>query len=354
MAGLPLLYTTPSDKVYLKAYFPTRRLQLTNVFSQILATRHYFKELRLQQFRGLQAIIRLGSFSAAARQLGLTKASVWQQVRALEEEFGCRLIEAVGRRAQPTEDGMRLASLSSPLVEGFDSIKSAFEAERASIAPSLSVATTPSCLAHELRHTVLKVRTAFPDAQLTFQDRNSPAAIELLENSEADIAVAARFEEWPQKPKLDFLLLTEHPFAVVAPEGHPLMKLRNLKLVDLRNHPLLLPGPSANCRPRLESVLRRERIWNDLKVVLECNFPTGLLEYVDARLGVAITPVPTSFFRDARSLPARVPGRQTMVRSLSSLLGSEPVYLIRRRGWVETPLARFFRETLVGKGVKHP
>jgi molybdate transport repressor ModE-like protein len=98
-----------------------------------VATRHYFKELRLQQFRGLQAIIRLGSFSAAARQLGLTKASVWQQVRALEEEFGCRLIEAIGRRAQPTPDGIRLARLSSPLVEGFDSIKSAFEAERASM-----------------------------------------------------------------------------------------------------------------------------------------------------------------------------------------------------------------------------
>ena len=57
----------------------------------MMAERHYFKELRLQQFRGLQAIIRLGSFSAAARDLGLTKASVWQQVRALEEEFGCKL-----------------------------------------------------------------------------------------------------------------------------------------------------------------------------------------------------------------------------------------------------------------------
>jgi DNA-binding transcriptional LysR family regulator len=249
---------------------------------------------------------------------------------------------------------MRLSRMSSPLVEGFDSIKSAFEAERAAIGPSLAVATTPSCLAHELRQTVLKLRTAFPDAQLTFQDRNSPAAIELLENNEADVAVAARFEEWPPKPKLDFLLLTEHPFAVVAPESHPLMKSRNLKLADLRNHPLLLPGPAANCRPRLEAVLRRKRIWDDLKVVLECNFPTGLLEYVDARLGVAITPVPASFLRDAGAHPARVPGRQTMVRSISSLLGSEPVYFIRRTGWVETPLARFFRETLFGKAANLP
>ena len=311
-----------------------------------MAERHYFKELRLQQFRGLHAVVRLGSFSAAARDLGLTKASVWQQVRALEEAFGCKLIESLGRRAQPTPDGLRLARLSSPLVEGFDSIKAAFTAERAEVSSALSVATTPSCLAHELRGAVLKVRDAFPQAQLTFQDRNSPAAIELLENGDADIAVAARFEEWPQKPKLDFLPLTEHPFAVVAPEGHPLMTSRKLKLAQLRDHPLLLPGPAANCRPRLEAVLKRERIWNDLQVVLECNFPTGLLEYVDARLGVAVTPVPASFFKGDALGPSRVPGRQTMVRSLCSLIGSEPVYFIRRRGWVETPVALFFREAL--------
>ena len=319
-----------------------------------MASRHYFKELRLQQFRGLQEIIRLGTFSAAARELGLTKASVWQQVRALEEEFGCKLIESIGRRAQPTPDGLRLAHLSSPLVEGFDSIKSAFKAARSEFGASLSVATTPSCLAHELRGAVLKVRSAFPDAQLTFQDRNSPAALELLENNEADIAVAARFEEWPQNPNLDFLLLTEHPFAVVAPAGHPLMTSRNLKLSDFRTHPLLLPGPAANCRPRLESVLKRERIWNNLTVVLECNFPTGLLEYVDSGLGVAITPVPGSFFKEGMRTPSRVPGRQTMVRSLSSMLGSEPVYFVRRRGWLETPLACLFRETLFQRSAKQP
>ncbi len=318
----------------------------------MMAERHYFKELRLQQFRGLQAIIRLGSFSAAARDLGLTKASVWQQVRALEEEFGCKLVESLGRRAQPTLDGLRLARLSSPLVEGFDSIKAAFTAEQSQVGASLSVATTPSCLAHELRGTVLKVRDAFPQAQLTFQDRNSPAAIELLESGEADIAVAARFEEWPQKPKLDFLPLTEHPFAVVAPESHPLMTSRKLKLNQLLDHPLLLPGPAANCRPRLEAVLKRERIWNKLQVVLECNFPTGLLEYVDARLGVAVTPVPASFFKGNALGPSRVPGRQTMVRSLSSLIGSEPVYFIRRRGWVETPIALFFRDALFRNNVQ--
>ena len=112
-----------------------------------MAERHYFKELRLQQFRGLQAIIRLGSFSAAARDLGLTKASVWQQVRALEEEFGCKLVESLGRKAQPTPEGLRLARLSSPLVEGFDSLKKVFHDEHGKAERHLRMAAPATVVA---------------------------------------------------------------------------------------------------------------------------------------------------------------------------------------------------------------
>ncbi|NBP46419.1 MAG: LysR family transcriptional regulator, partial [Betaproteobacteria bacterium] len=171
---------------------------------------------------GLLAVIRSGSFSTASRELQLTKASVWQQVRALEEEFACVLLESVGRRLRPTESGLRLAQLATPLVEGFDSIKEAFAADLANAKASLSIATTPSCLAHELPKAVKATQKQFPDAHLTLHDRNSPATLELLSSGEADLAVAARFEEWPAIASLDFLPLTEHPFVLGAPaEWHP-------------------------------------------------------------------------------------------------------------------------------------
>jgi molybdate transport repressor ModE-like protein len=303
--------------------------------------RHYFKELRLQQFRGLVAVARSGSFAASARELGLTKASVWQQVRALEEEFGCPLIEALGRKVRPTREGMRLVALTAPLVEGFDSIKEAFNAELQQAPAALSVATTPFCLAYELRDAVRATREAFPQAQLTLFDRNSPDAIALLESGDAQIAVAARFEEWPSKPTLDFQLLNEHPFALGAPAGHPLLLQPQLQLSDLRNYPLLLPGPNANCRPRLERLLRQAGVWEQLSVVLECGFPGSLLEYVEAGLGITLTPVPPSL------LQSPLPGKRTALRNLQSLLGTEPVFLIRRRGWMETPIASFFQKTLL-------
>ncbi|MEY5025629.1 MAG: hypothetical protein RLZZ244_1157 [Verrucomicrobiota bacterium] len=310
--------------------------------------RQYFKELRLQQFRGLLAVVRSGSFSVAAKELQLTKASVWQQVRALEEEFQCDLLETNGRKITATPQGLRLAQLAAPLVEGFDSIKAAFAADLAQLPAALSVATTPYCLAYELRGAIDQLRTLFPKAHLTFHDRNSPAAIEMLESGDADIAVAARFAEWPDKPGLDFLPLSQHPFALAAPPEHPLLSQTALQLSDLAPFPLLLPGPTANCRPHLENLLRQAGLWERLNLVLECSFPGSLFEYVGAGLGIAVTPVPPALLRHGHPLGiAPLAGRHTVLRDLSELLGFEPVFLIRRKGWIETPIGAAFRRAVL-------
>ena len=277
----------------------------------------------------------------------MTNSSIWQQVRASEEEFGCALLERAGRRVPHTVQGLRSAELITPLGEGFDSIKEAFCADLPKFPAELSVATTPGGLTYELRSAIKAVRTQFPAGHLTFQEWNSPAAIDLLESGAVDVAVAARFEEWPQKSALELIPFTEHPFALAAPAGHPLLEAPEVRLSDLANDPLLLPGPKANCRPRLERLLRGEGVWERLHIVLESTFPSRLLEYVEAGLGVTVTPVPSALLREARHGRSQLKGRQTVLRDLSALLGKEPLFYVRRRGWHETPIAVAFRTAIL-------
>jgi DNA-binding transcriptional LysR family regulator len=254
----------------------------------------------------------------------------------------------MGRTARATEEGLRLAKLCAPLVEGFDSLKNSFAADREET--PLSVATSPGCLTYELRGAIENIRVRFPSTHLIFHDRNSPAAIDLVEAGTADVAVAARFDDWPAKASLDFLPLTQHPFALAAPKGHPLLKKRQIQLSDLVDHPLLLPGPTANCRPRLERMLRSELRWDRLRIVLECSFPSSLLEYVGTGLGIAITPVPSALIGPHPNRPPSPQNRlpsAVVLRDLSPILGSEPIFYIRRRGWNESPVARAFRESLL-------
>src|SRR5688572_18249364 len=131
------------------------------------SSRHYYKELRLQQFRGLVALARWQTFSAAAAALGLTRASVWQQVRALEQELSSTLVRTRGHRVELTDAGHKLVEMVAPLVAGFDSVKSSFAAIQDSLPQTLVIATAPTFIVYELHAPVSRVNSLYPKLHLT-------------------------------------------------------------------------------------------------------------------------------------------------------------------------------------------
>ena len=66
------------------------------------------RSLNLDQLRTLMEVVLLGNFSAAARRLNLTQPAVSLQIRELEQRFGVRLVERMGRRAHATAPGRDL------------------------------------------------------------------------------------------------------------------------------------------------------------------------------------------------------------------------------------------------------
>ena len=66
------------------------------------------RRLSLDQLHAVVEVVRLGSFSAAARNLNLTQPAVSLQVRELEERLGLKLVERIGKRAYATAAGAEL------------------------------------------------------------------------------------------------------------------------------------------------------------------------------------------------------------------------------------------------------
>jgi DNA-binding transcriptional LysR family regulator len=73
----------------------------------------------------LMAVIRLGSFAAAARELHVDPSSVSRTVAALESELGARLFHRNTRKLAMTEAGAALALRLGPLLEELEQIRHA-------------------------------------------------------------------------------------------------------------------------------------------------------------------------------------------------------------------------------------
>jgi DNA-binding transcriptional LysR family regulator len=99
----------------------------------------YLMEVHL--LRTFVAVARLGSFSAAAAELGYTQAAVSQQVAALENDLKTRLLNR--RPVKPTEAGVRLLEHAEPILLRLDAARADVARMTSAPAATLVVGVTP-------------------------------------------------------------------------------------------------------------------------------------------------------------------------------------------------------------------
>ena len=83
---------------------------------------HNEREVPLASLRAFEAAARLGGFTRAAIELGLTQSAVSRHVRALEDRFGARLFTRHGRSVALTDAGRDYAQ---SVAEAFRLLRSA-------------------------------------------------------------------------------------------------------------------------------------------------------------------------------------------------------------------------------------
>jgi DNA-binding transcriptional LysR family regulator len=298
--------------------------------------RRYFKEMRLQQLRGLCELARRGSFAAAASALRISRPAIWQQIRALEQEFDATLVQRRGRKAELTEDGRLLLEIVSPLVASFAGVRTAFQDRKDRLVRHLVVATTASLLANELRQPLREYRQRYANVQLTVMDRPSPGGMAMLEEGQADLAILAYLDEERRHPLMEYEPLFAKTFVLACRRDHPLAQRRTLRLPDLLRYPLVLASAGSTSRRRVDRVLREHGLLNDCQIALDTTNGALLTNYVELGLGISVLP-----------LSEQHPARRTLhVRSLARWFGAEATAIVRRKGEPELSHVAGFRETI--------
>jgi LysR family glycine cleavage system transcriptional activator len=185
----------------------------------------------LNALRAFEAVARHSSFARAAEELHVTKAAVAQQVRALEQDVGARLVERKGRGLQLTESG---SAGAGALAEGFELIAKAARAMREGGGRRfLVINSTPSFAATWLVGRIGKFKARHPETDVLI-DANP--IDEALESGMADALIRWGAGEFPGLAAT--LMFKEDVFPVCAPKliagDHPLRSPE-----DLSRHTLL-------------------------------------------------------------------------------------------------------------------
>ncbi|MDZ4173274.1 MAG: LysR substrate-binding domain-containing protein [Hydrogenophaga sp.] len=126
-------------------YFQTGNKRLTNVSPELAATRlRQYREAHALDANALELFARVveaGSFSRAARQLGLTRAAISRRVAAMEQLVGQPLLARTTRSLGLTESGRALAARARAVREAADAARLVLRKESDTLQGRLRITT---------------------------------------------------------------------------------------------------------------------------------------------------------------------------------------------------------------------
>lgn len=133
------------------------------------------RDLPLNALRAFESAARLGGFSAAAAEMGVSPGAVTAQVRALEAAVGAALFDRTARGVRLTEAGARAAP---GLTAAFDRLRAAMADLRgAGPRQVVHVATLPALAQLWLAPRLAALRDALPDVTLSVTAVETPPAV---------------------------------------------------------------------------------------------------------------------------------------------------------------------------------
>lgn len=208
----------------------------------------------LSQLRYFDAVARHGSFSAAARALGITQPGLTKAVRRLEASLDCNLFRRLARGVALTEQGEALLRHANQLnVQLLDAREEVRALSRGAIG-CIRIGAGPSWLTSALPGIVAKMAADYPGLTFRVLGGFKGNLIELLRSGDLDLVVSALPDRIPQG--LRTIPLTQDTLSIVARRDHPLRAKRRLHAANALEYPWILPSRSVLSRRRLEALFR--------------------------------------------------------------------------------------------------
>ena len=242
-------------------------------------------DVSIRQARALVAVVRLGSFTRAARALGVSQPTLTVQLRGLEEALGLTLLDRGVRGSAPTVEGLRLAEAFGRLLGDFDLLVGEAREVAAQRAGLVRLAALPSVGTTVLPEALARLRAASPGIRVLIRDAVAHRIAALVKAGEVELAIGT---DVGPEPELQAEPLLRDCMVAVLPAGHPFCDAGPLSLAALAEEALILTDPQSSVRMLVDRAFAAR----GLSAVphYEVTYMSTAIGLVRAGLGVAVLP----------------------------------------------------------------
>jgi DNA-binding transcriptional LysR family regulator len=199
-------------------------------------------DVSLRQLEYLRAIARLGSVTAAARELFVSQSTVSTALTDLETALGVTLFVRSPRGMRLTASGQRALAVADNVQANLEQLWEAASRERKALEGDLTIGCYATIAPILLPKVIAEFSRRHPQVRLSFVEAAHGALLDDLLNSRIDLAITYHYELASVRPAAGVVaqwLRSDPPYALMPVDG-PLSSKEELTLADLATEPFIL------------------------------------------------------------------------------------------------------------------
>lgn len=239
--------------------------------------------MTLRHLKIFAAVFRSSSITQAAKELHLAQPSVSFTIKELENYYGVRLFDRIGRRICPTEAGREFYGYALHIVSLFEDMEK--QIKNWDTLGTLRIGASITIGTHILPLLVKEYQSQYPQLKIQAVISNSSAIEQDIAHNRIDLGM---IETTPEPEDICAIPFMRDSLCAITAPGHPLSKETSVSLAQLAKYPFLMREKGSAGREILEASFSVMQI--SVHPLWESSSTQALVQAVSQDLGVAVLP----------------------------------------------------------------
>ena len=231
----------------------------------------------LKQLYSFEAVVRLGGFTSASKELHITQPAVYMQVQQLQKNIGAKLFNINGKTITPTFIGKKIYETAVRAINVVENSKLEIEQNLNPDSGHLqiAVATTANSFVSRL---LSRFKKEYPKMTFYIDVTNRHSLLDNLKNNNADLVIMG---EPPKNIPLISSAFMKNPLIAIAHPDNELLTKKKISIKDLNKETLLTREIGSGTRITIERFTGL-----DFNSDIQINSNEAIVEAVQAGLGI--------------------------------------------------------------------
>lgn len=239
--------------------------------------------MNLKQLQVFQEVAKCGSFTAAARTLGVSQPAVSMQVKAFQDSLGIILYRTDGKHLVLTEAGRLLADYADRIFQLATGAERHLAALRDLQSDNLRISTTKTIATYFLPRVMGAFKSLHRGIGIRLEMGTTEWAITAVLTRVSDLGLVVNS---PESSELVRITIFEDPLVLIVPPSHPWARRKSAHPLDMTTETLVLREKGAKTREATEAAIRDRGL--RVGQIMELADPEAIKSAVRAGLGVSI------------------------------------------------------------------